>query len=71
MNELAYELKKIQNEIDFIYKNILSHMLEKMFVGKITYIDYLNMEYWKYEINNLNDRCKIIVHKIVYGVENE
>lgn len=70
---LSDDLKQIRRERDFIYK-ILSRYLNKMSQWKwndeidlnksITYIDYLNMEQLKKEIEILNKKGQIIVRKI-------
>lgn len=60
------ELKKLQKRRDFLYK-ISNQYLDKLFVGNLSYIDYLNMEELKKEIKLLNKKGNEITKKIVNG----
>ena len=64
---LRDDLKKVQNRKKFLYK-ISRQFLNKMFLGEMNYIDYLNMIQIKKEIKNLDIEGQKIVREIVDGV---
>lgn len=61
--KLSVELKKVQNYRKYLYK-ISRCFLDKMSLGNINYIDYLNMQQLKKEISDLDNQGKKIVREM-------
>lgn len=61
--KLSVELKKVQNYRKYLYK-INGYFLDKMSLGNINYIDYLNMQQLKKEIDDLDNQGQKIVREM-------